>query len=305
VTYTATATDIVDGPIVPTCAPASGSTFVIGTTTVTCSATDAHGNAASRTFTVTVNPAGGDVTPPVLKVPENITAEATSPAGATVTYKVTATDNKPGPITIACVPPSGSTFGFGTTTVTCTARDVAGNTSTKSFIVKVRDTTRPVINAPTLIVKSATSPAGAVVTFAATATDNIDGPIPVTCTPPSGSVFAIGTRTVTCHATDAHGNTRTATITVVVLGAREQIVVLGANVLGAGLPSSLRNTLTGQLTNAFNRLPANPTSACSSMNSFISAVTAATTPLGPISATRSASWIADANRIKAVIPCGI
>ena len=56
VTYSAPAThDVVDGDGVATCAPASGSTFAIGATTVTCTATDASGNTAtSVTFTVTV-----------------------------------------------------------------------------------------------------------------------------------------------------------------------------------------------------------------------------------------------------------
>jgi hypothetical protein len=40
--------------VTPVCVPASGSTFAIGTVTVTCKATDAHGNTATATFTVTV-----------------------------------------------------------------------------------------------------------------------------------------------------------------------------------------------------------------------------------------------------------
>jgi uncharacterized protein len=39
----------------PSCVPASGSTFPTGTTTVSCSVTDAHGNSNSCSFTVTVN----------------------------------------------------------------------------------------------------------------------------------------------------------------------------------------------------------------------------------------------------------
>src|SRR5207247_5231634 len=62
------ASDIVDGAITPTCLPASGSSFALGTTTVTCTATDASGNHASKTFKVTVV----DTTPPVLTVPADI-----------------------------------------------------------------------------------------------------------------------------------------------------------------------------------------------------------------------------------------
>ena len=58
VTYTASATDDRDGPLTPTCTPASGSTFPVGTTTVTCTATDTAGNTGTGSFTVTVTPVG-------------------------------------------------------------------------------------------------------------------------------------------------------------------------------------------------------------------------------------------------------
>ena len=62
-TFTATATDTV-APASPdvTCTPASGTTFALGATTVNCSATDAAGNEATGSFTVTVR----DTTAPVL-----------------------------------------------------------------------------------------------------------------------------------------------------------------------------------------------------------------------------------------------
>ncbi len=56
-TYTTpTATDQYGTALTPTCTPASGSTFPIGNTAVTCTAADAYGNAASTTFTVTIGP---------------------------------------------------------------------------------------------------------------------------------------------------------------------------------------------------------------------------------------------------------
>ena len=62
VTWTApTATDF--SPVAPavTCSPASGSEFVLGTTSVTCSATDDAGLTSSVTFTVTVGECVGGV----------------------------------------------------------------------------------------------------------------------------------------------------------------------------------------------------------------------------------------------------
>jgi hypothetical protein len=72
-----------------------------------------------------------------------------------------------------------------------------------------RDTTPPVISVPNDITVFATSTAGAVVTFTATATDDVDGTDPVTCTPASGTVFAPGKTTVNCSASDAAGNPAT------------------------------------------------------------------------------------------------
>lgn len=48
------ATDRADGERPVSCKPASGSTFPIGTTTVTCSATDTQGNRGTATLKVTV-----------------------------------------------------------------------------------------------------------------------------------------------------------------------------------------------------------------------------------------------------------
>ena len=113
-----------------TCAPASGSFFPVGTTTVTCTATAGP----SCSFTVTVN----DTQPPTITCPANITTKTpTSTATCAVaTFTTTASDNCPG-VTVLCNPPSGSCFPVGTTTVTCTATDASGNTATCSFTVTV------------------------------------------------------------------------------------------------------------------------------------------------------------------------
>ena len=62
VTFSASATDAVDGLVAVTLNPTSGSTFPLGTTTVNASATDAAGNPATGSFTVTVR----DTTAPVI-----------------------------------------------------------------------------------------------------------------------------------------------------------------------------------------------------------------------------------------------
>jgi hypothetical protein len=136
------ATDTVDPSPVVVCAPASGSVFPLGPTPVECTATDAAGNEASSTFTVTVE----DTTPPVIETNPDITAEATSFAGAVVTFGTPAATDiaDPAPV-VVCNPPSGATFPLGTTVVTCTATDASGNEASSVFNVTVVDTTPPVI----------------------------------------------------------------------------------------------------------------------------------------------------------------
>lgn len=133
VSWTATATDVIDGPLPVVCSPASGSTFAAGITTVRCQATDFSANTTFGSFTVTVT--GGA---PILTLPDDITVEATSPTGTAVTYTVTATEGG----VVSCSPASGFLFPLGSTTVNCTATNAAGSTS-GSFTVTVIDTTPP------------------------------------------------------------------------------------------------------------------------------------------------------------------
>jgi len=200
------------------CLPVSGSTFPVGTTTVNCTATDAAGNKSTGSFDVVVT-AQPDTEPPAIKVPETITATATSASGATVDYTVTGTDAKDGTVAVTCEPASGSTFPVGTTTVNCTATDAAGNKSAGSFDVVVApqpDTAPPAIKVPDTITKPASSPSGEKVDYEVSATDAKDGTVAVTCDPASGSTFPVGRTTVACTSKDAAGNTATASFDVVV-----------------------------------------------------------------------------------------
>lgn len=207
-----TASDLV-GPVQVTCAPESGSLFSLGSTQVTCTATDAHGNTSTSSFTVTVQ----DTTAPELTLPGNITREATGPNGAPVDFSadVSATDLVDGDVDVTCDPASG-TFPIDTTTVECSATDAAGNTATDSFTVTVQDTAGPVLSLPANITTTATSNSKATVNFTATANDVVDGSRPVNCNPASGTLFSAGTTTVNCSSTDSRGNTSNGSFTVTV-----------------------------------------------------------------------------------------
>ncbi|GAB3362909.1 hypothetical protein GCM10027431_01540 [Lysobacter rhizosphaerae] len=205
--YVATSHDVVDGDQAATCIPAPGSVFPIDvpgpTTTVACNATDSHGNAAvGKTFEVAVH----DTTPPALTVPAGVTVEATSAQGAIATYIATATDLVDGIIGPDCNFNSGTTFPLGDRTVTCSATDAHGNKAEKSFIVSVVDTTPPTLTVPAGVTVEATSAQGAIATYIATAVDVVDGIVGPDCDFNSGTTFPLGDTTVTCTATDAHGN---------------------------------------------------------------------------------------------------
>ena len=158
-----------------------------------------------------------DTRGPVVTVPGTITAEATGPGGAVVTFTATAFDVVDGNITPTCVPASGSMFPIVDTTVTCTAVDSHGNTGSASFHVIVQDTTPPVITGFGNITVTGTGGGAFVPWPPPTAVDLVDGVRPVTCTPPSGSFFVTGIHTVSCTASDTRGNSRTITFTVTVL----------------------------------------------------------------------------------------
>lgn len=238
-----TATDLVDGTVAVDCTPASGSTFALGSTAVNCSATDTHNNAATAGFAVIVK----DTTPPAISgVPGNITAEATGPAGAAVSYTTpTATDLVDGTVAVSCDKASGSTFALGDTPVTCSASDKSGNKAEAKFTVTVQDTTPPVIKAHADETAEATSASGAAVTYTNPATsDLVDGAGTATCTPVSGSVFSLGTTTVTCNATDKAGNKATATtFSVIVKDTTPPVIATHADetAFAAGLSGAIVN----------------------------------------------------------------
>ncbi len=128
------AIDAVDGSVPVSCAPASGATFPLGTTTVSCSASDTSGNVANGSFTITVQ----DTTPPILTLPNNLIVPATSALGANVQYVATANDLVDGQLAGGCDPVSNSVFPVGDTTVYCVTTDSHGNTTVGSFTVTVQ-----------------------------------------------------------------------------------------------------------------------------------------------------------------------
>ena len=84
------------------------------------------------------DPTPQGTTPPTLVVPGDITADATGPAGATVAFTATATDDLDPNPSVVCTPAAGSLFAIGATEVECVATDNGGNTANATFTITVR-----------------------------------------------------------------------------------------------------------------------------------------------------------------------
>lgn len=219
VTYTITATDNCPGVTTSLQSGlASGAAFPKGVTTNVWRATDAAGNTASCSFTVTVN----DTQAPSITCPANIVrSNDLNQCGATVTYTLpTFSDNCPGAVlTQIGGLASGAFYPIGVTTNTFRVTDAVGNSSTCSFTVTVNDTQFPVIACPANItVNNINNQCGAPVTFPnITATDNCPGVVVTFVSGmASGSFFPVGVTTIVYRATDASGNSVTCGFTITV-----------------------------------------------------------------------------------------
>jgi len=221
-TYTdpgASATDNVDGDLTASIVlTGSVNTNLIGTYTLTYTATDSSGNTGTATRTVNVV----DTTAPVI----TITGSNPINVGRGTTYTdagATATDSYDGNLTASIVLTGVvDTTALGTYTLTYTATDSSGNTGTATRTVNVVDASGPVI----VVVSPVNNQEYDEDDFTfrittdepVTAWFNVDTGADVTMNNPSGNVYTYdikvseGTHTVVFHARDASGNEATATV---------------------------------------------------------------------------------------------
>jgi probable HAF family extracellular repeat protein len=213
-----------------------------------------------------------DSAPPVISgCPINITNTTDQGlCSAVVTWtNPTAMDACDGVVAVICAPTNGSRFSKGLTVVTCSAHDGSGNTNTCSFTVTVVDNQSPVIsgcpgNLTNYITPGSTS---AVVTWSTpTASDNCDGNVPVVCTPPSGSLFTVGSTSVTCRASDTSSNSDSCSFTVDVAAtdlplitdfkvAGTNVVIRFSTIIGGQYAVQTSGGLTGSWTDELTRIP--------------------------------------------------
>ena len=186
------------------CEPPSGSVFPFGTSTVRCTVR-AGDERQAGTFAVLV----ADREEPQLRLPPGIEREILGTAD-TITFAATARDRVDGRTTVRCSPESGAVYKLGPTTVQCSTRDSHGNHVSKTFVIDLKRVPAgsPIFNLPGNRNAEATGPTGATVTYFVSAKDRDGRSLSVNCLPRSGSLFAIGTKTVTCSASVPGGDTK-------------------------------------------------------------------------------------------------
>jgi len=164
----------------------------------------------------------------------------------------------------------------------------------------VVDILPPVVTVPAPITVNATGPSGVPMSFTASATDDdrrISTP-PVTCTPASGAVFAIGDTTVTCTATDLYGNVGRASFNVHVKGAAEQLADLVTASQGVG-PGNAISSKIERVQADF--AAGNVAKACKSLDDYIHQLEVHSGKQVPTAL--AAKLTADARRIQIVMGC--
>ncbi len=236
-----TATDNCSTPTVTyTETRADGSCPNSYTLTRTWTATDACGNTSGKTQVITVQ----DTKAPKLSIaPGDITVECDEVPAAAV---LTATDNCDAAPVVSYneTRTNGTSVNNYTLTRVWTAKDACGNTFSKTQVISVRDTKVPVfVTVPgNFNVNTDNNVCGAVINFAATATD-VCGPVTITYSQNPGTVFATGTTTVVVTASDPSGNTTVSSFTVTVTDHQAPTVVtknITVNLDGLG-----KATITG------------------------------------------------------------
>jgi gliding motility-associated-like protein len=175
---------------------------------VTITATDDCGNTTECQTTVTVN----DNMAPQITCPEDIIVRLEEGAStAVVDFTAEASDNCEFTMNYSHDP--GSEFSLGTTNVVVTATDMAGNSSECNFDIIVVDENAPVVICPDdITVSQNEGQCGAVVNFEASISDQSD--VTIEYSHESGSLFPVGTTTVTVIVTDDSGNSAACSFTV-------------------------------------------------------------------------------------------
>ncbi len=229
--YTAltSATDDCAGTVV-TQSPAAGSTVNgAGAHTITFTATDAGGNTATCSTTLTLT----DITAPNA-VCQAATLILNGAGNATVTAAEVnnGSSDACGLASIAIDNGSFNCTNVGNNNVvTLTVTDVNGLTSTCTSVVTVVDNQAPVINCSANLTRNSDlGVCGAALTYSNSASDNCTFTVTQTAGLPSGSTFPVGTTTNSFLVMDASGNSAACNFNVTVVDVEAPVAHCPANI---------------------------------------------------------------------------
>ncbi|MCA9011876.1 MAG: HYR domain-containing protein [Planctomycetaceae bacterium] len=171
------------------------------------------------------------VIPPTLLVPESITVEAGSSAGAIAEFLVVATTISGQSLPITLSHESGTLFPLGVTTVTASTTDEFGIVVSKTFTVTVADTVAPQLTVTGALLFEATGPDGIDVSaLNAVVTDAVDG-TPVVEFHLVDGMLPIGVSVVTVTTRDRFGNAGTFEFEVTVVDTTAPILSVPKNII--------------------------------------------------------------------------
>ena len=164
-------------------------------------------NAGSPAHVTIHVPAGASASP---------TSLTYSDCGRDDLQTVTFTSSTPGSylITASATGGIGGTFSLTPAAFTLVVGAPGGGGEGGGGGQEIADLDAPVLSLPPDLTVEATGPSGATASWSASALDAVDGAVAVACSPASGSLFALGSATVSCSASDGAGNEATGSFQV-------------------------------------------------------------------------------------------
>jgi hypothetical protein len=203
----------------------SGTSFPVGTTTVTVNATNTCGT-ATCTFTVTVN----DIQNPTITAPAAVIVNANTGSCYATGYSLgtpTTADN----CGVANVTNNDAgTYSVGTHAITWTVTDVNGNNATATQNITVVDNQNPTITAPANVTVNANAGSCYATGYSLGTPTTADNCGVANVTNNDASTYSVGTHTITWTVTDVNGNIATATQNITVVDNQNPTITAPANV---------------------------------------------------------------------------
>jgi hypothetical protein len=205
-----------------------------GQTTIPAGLSNVRAIAAGVWYTMAVQGQPTN-TPPRITV-NDVTLEGNTTGGRTLVFADigSASDAQDGMPNVTCNPSTDLILPLDTTSVICTATDSGGLAAQDAGSVTVKDTTKPMLSLPANQTYEGNTAGGYNGVYTgATASDIVDINPVVNCSPTAGSLFALGTTSVACTATDASGNSSSDSFNVMAVDTTAPTISCPATINGS------------------------------------------------------------------------